>query len=91
MSLAPSSRLTRLRVIRGWRRYAEIIARAVEATIPDASVYLAGGAAEGRLTILSDVDVVVVLPRDHGFGGRSRLGRGFSRPLNGLASHSTRL
>jgi hypothetical protein len=39
----PSRRLTRLRVLRGWRRYAEIIARAVEATIPDASVYLAGG------------------------------------------------
>ena len=45
-----------------WRRLAEIIAEAVRELRPDAEVYVVGGAAEGRLTILSDIDVVVVLP-----------------------------
>ncbi len=45
-----------------WRRMAEIVARAAKSLYPGAEVYVVGGAAEGRLTAVSDVDVVVVLP-----------------------------
>ena len=55
-------RLTPLKAVSGWRRYAEIVAEAVAKAFPDAEVYLVGGAAEGRVTVLSDVDVVVVVP-----------------------------
>ncbi|RLE83814.1 MAG: hypothetical protein DRJ67_11595 [Thermoprotei archaeon] len=35
--------------------------------MPGAEVYLAGGAAEGRLTVLSDIDVLIVPPEKPGF------------------------
>jgi len=53
-----------LRSLREWRRYAEIIACIVEEMLGgEAEVYAVGGAAEGRLTALSDIDIVVAL--DH--------------------------
>jgi hypothetical protein len=38
-------------------------AAAIKTVYPDAEVYVFGGAAEGRLTVLSDVDVAVVFDR----------------------------
>ncbi|NPA96082.1 MAG: DNA polymerase III subunit beta [Crenarchaeota archaeon] len=58
---------SRLRVLREWRRFVEVVVEAVKRVEPEARVYLVGGAAEGRLTVLSDIDVVVVLPRELGF------------------------
>lgn len=58
-----SRRFTPLRILREWRRYSRIIHEAIKETVPEAEAYLAGGAAENRLTIHSDIDVLVVLPR----------------------------
>ena len=55
--------VSRLRVLRCWRRYVEVVVEAVKRVVPEARVYLVGGAAEGRLTVLSDIDIVVVLPK----------------------------
>lgn len=49
-----------------WRWAAGIVARAAKRLYPGARVYVFGGAAEGRLTAVSDVDVLVVLPREPG-------------------------
>ena len=58
-----------------WRRYVGAVARAAADLLgPDTRVYVVGGAAEGRLTVLSDVDVVIVsrsVPRDE--AGKQRL------------------
>ena len=54
---------TYLRLLR-WRSYAEAVARAARDLLgPDTRVYVVGGAAEGRLTVLSDIDIVVVSSR----------------------------
>ena len=42
-----------------WREAVKTIARAVRDLELDAETYVVGGAAENRLTVLSDVDVVV--------------------------------
>ena len=55
-----------LRLVSTWRRMAELVARAAKRLYPEARVYVVGGAAEGRLTALSDVDVLVVLPWEPG-------------------------
>ena len=49
-----------LNYLRMWREAAGAVARAARDLDPLAEVYVVGGAAEGRLTVLSDVDVVVV-------------------------------
>ena len=51
----------------GWKRYVKIVSEAVRKVIPEARVYLTGGAAESRLTIESDIDLLVVLPREIDF------------------------
>ncbi len=56
--------LTPLKVISSWRRYVEAVTEAVKSVAPEARVYLIGGAAESRLTVKSDVDVVIVLPEE---------------------------
>ena len=48
--------------LKKWREYAEKIAKAVEDIIPDADVYVVGGVAEGRTTIYSDIDILIVIP-----------------------------
>jgi predicted nucleotidyltransferase len=48
--------------LRNWRKAVEAVARAVKDINREAKVYVIGGAAEGRLTIESDVDVVVCIP-----------------------------
>ncbi len=59
--------LTPLKVVSEWRRYVRIVAQAASRVVPNAELYLTGGVAEGRLTILSDVDILVVLPEKPGF------------------------
>lgn len=56
-----------LKALFGWRRHLSGVAEAIVRVSPDSRVYLTGGAAEGRLTALSDIDVVVVLPREPTF------------------------
>ena len=53
---------TRLKLLSRWRRVATTVAAVVKRLYPEAEAYLVGGAAEGRLTVLSDVDIVVALP-----------------------------
>jgi len=54
--------IKRLRLLTAWRRYVAAVVAAVQKLYPQARVYVIGGAAEGRLTALSDIDVLVVLP-----------------------------
>ncbi len=56
--------LSRLLILRNWRRYVDIVAKAIREVCPDVEIYLVGGAAEDRLTILSDIDILVVLPHE---------------------------
>ena len=49
--------------LRRWREYAESIAKAAVELGPGARVYIIGGVAEGRVTVLSDIDILVVVPR----------------------------
>ena len=44
-----------------------LVACAVREVVPNARVFLTGGAAEGRLTVSSDIDVVVVLQHEPTF------------------------
>ena len=53
-----------LRDLAQWRRLVAIVAEAVKYVRLNAEVYVIGGAAEGRLTILSDIDVVIALPHE---------------------------
>ena len=46
-----------------WKSIVRDVARVIKTIYPDAEVYVVGGAAEDRLTILSDVDILVVLNR----------------------------
>ena len=48
-----------LEYLKKWRQAASAIRRAVDELGIDADVYIIGGAAEDRLTVLSDVDVLV--------------------------------
>jgi len=54
--------------LRRWTKYAESIARAARDILGEnVEVYVIGGVAEGRTTILSDIDILIVadmLPRD---------------------------
>ena len=47
--------------LRRWREAVEAVARAVRDLGIEAELYVIGGAAESRLTILSDVDVLLCL------------------------------
>ncbi|MGC9105448.1 MAG: nucleotidyltransferase domain-containing protein [Thermoprotei archaeon] len=50
--------------LRRWREYAEKVAKAVKDLEPDAEVYVIGGVAEDRITVLSDIDILVVVKRE---------------------------
>lgn len=59
----------RLEYLRNWRSAVEAVAKAVQDVEPNAWVYVIGGAAEDRLTVLSDVDVLVcVEPKGRSLG-----------------------
>jgi len=62
-----AGKITPLRALMEWRRYVRTISEAAKTIIPKARIYVAGGAAEGRLTVVSDVDVLVVLPYEVDF------------------------
>jgi len=54
----------RRRVLAEWRRVAREAAAVVKELYPEARVYLAGSLAEGEAIAGSDIDLVVVLPRE---------------------------
>ena len=56
-----------------WRRMARVVAEAAQSLYPGARVYVIGGAAEDRLTAVSDVDVLLVLPWEPGPRERLRI------------------
>jgi len=64
---------SRLQLLRSWRRVVGLVAEVVEELYPNAEVYLFGGAAENRLTVLSDIDVAVVFGESLGFEGRAEV------------------
>jgi len=69
-------RLRRLRRLLAWRRYARIAAEAARETLGERiGVCIVRGAAEGRLTALSDIDILVVLPREPRPGEEARTSR----------------
>ncbi len=47
--------------LKEWRKAVKAIAAAVRDMGLEAEVYVIGGAAEGRLTVLSDIDILVCL------------------------------
>ena len=60
-------RLSPLRALREGLDRLSDVARAIKSIEPRCEVYLAGGAAENRLTIASDIDILVVLPSEPSF------------------------
>ena len=62
-----SEYITPLKIISSWKHYVKLIARAVSMVIPEAEAYLTGGVVEDRLTVLSDIDILIVLPHKPGF------------------------
>ncbi|WP_244403903.1 nucleotidyltransferase domain-containing protein [Pyrolobus fumarii] len=52
---------SRLKLLREWKKVVQVFASIVKMLYPESEVYLFGGAAEKRLTVLSDIDVMVVL------------------------------
>jgi len=52
---------SRLVMLREWRRIVLEAAKAIKKVYPNAEIYVVGGAAENRLTIRSDIDLLVVL------------------------------
>ncbi|MBB5255089.1 nucleotidyltransferase domain-containing protein [Sulfurisphaera ohwakuensis] len=49
--------------LRRWREYAEKVAKAVRDLEPNVEVYVIGGVAEDRITVLSDIDILIVVKR----------------------------
>ena len=50
--------------LRKWMEYATAIMKAARDLIPGVRVYVIGGVAENRATVLSDIDILIVIPRD---------------------------
>jgi len=53
--------------LKRWREYSSIVARAAKNILGDKleSIYIVGGVAEDRITVYSDIDIVIVV-RDPG-------------------------
>ncbi len=60
--------------LRRWREYACIVAKAARMIVPGARVYVTGSVAAGTYTVLSDIDILVVVPK-------GLLRRGLSRDI----------
>ncbi len=58
--------------LRRWREYAAAVARAARDLVPGAKVYVVGGVAKGRITVLSDIDILIVVPKGAERRGLSR-------------------
>lgn len=56
--------LERRRILEDWRRVVEELARIVRRVYPEARVYVTGSVARGEWIAASDLDVVIVLPRE---------------------------
>ena len=50
----------RLEHLRRWREYALKVAKAARDVLADVRVYVIGGVSEGRTTVLSDIDILIV-------------------------------
>ncbi|ADN50744.1 nucleotidyltransferase domain-containing protein [Vulcanisaeta distributa] len=50
--------------LRRWREYAVAVMRAARDLIPGVRVFVIGGVAEGRTTVLSDIDILIIIPRE---------------------------
>ena len=50
--------------LRRWREYAEAVAKAAKDLVPEAKVYVIGGVAEDRTTVLSDIDILIIVPHE---------------------------
>ncbi|WP_338602571.1 nucleotidyltransferase domain-containing protein [Sulfolobus tengchongensis] len=48
--------------LRRWREYAEKVNKAVKDVDKNAKVYVFGGVAEDRITVLSDIDILIIFP-----------------------------
>ncbi len=53
----------KFRHFRGWREYAVAVAKAARDIVPGSRVYVVGSVAEGTVTVLSDIDVLIVVPK----------------------------
>lgn len=53
--------LERYSLLKRWRELAVLVAKACQEVLGKSEVYVIGGAAEGRLTVLSDIDIVAVV------------------------------
>ena len=53
---------TRLQLLSEWRQAVNKLVEILKRLYPYAEVYLFEGAAENRLTVLSDIDILVVFP-----------------------------
>ena len=51
--------------LRRWKEYAESVAKAARDILGDVKVYVIGGVAEGRTTIYSDIDLLIVVRGEH--------------------------
>jgi hypothetical protein len=47
-------------MLKRWRLVVKKAVNIIKRIYPDSEIYLAGGAAENRLTVLSDIDILVV-------------------------------
>ncbi|BCS92568.1 nucleotidyltransferase domain-containing protein [Metallosphaera javensis (ex Sakai et al. 2022)] len=48
--------------LRRWREYAEKVNEAVKEVNKNAKVYVFGGVAEDRITVSSDIDILIIFP-----------------------------
>lgn len=64
-----------LNQLRNWRRAVEAVSRALEDLTVEAEAYVIGGAAEDRLTVLSDVDVLICVDSSSSREGLAQLRR----------------
>ena len=53
----------KIEYLKNWRRYVQTLAEAAGSVIPGSETYVFGGAAENRLTVLSDIDVLVIIDK----------------------------
>jgi len=54
---------TPLKILARWREYVRIVYKAIKTIAPRAETYITGGVAENRLTVKSDIDILLVLPQ----------------------------
>ena len=63
MSLSwPEQAIKRLELLRRWREFSNVVARAAKEVLRDrlVGVYVVGSVVEGKATVFSDIDVVII-------------------------------